>query len=351
LLVLFGLLLEAGIRLFDIDQRLVASALYYQGVDLEVHQVSDDPVLLFELQPNAQFTWNNPIVNGLVEDQYGPYTVTINSQGARSPEYSIEKPEGVVRILSFGPSTLYGARVNDDETLPFYLEEALNSQFESGPRYETWNFGVSSYSLRQEARLARIMMERLNPDVILVMFYFMWAQRAFLLPSEDAPPFDYVPYFEADPSLYIENFPCPSILTESLHLAGMRHVAIYRAFIGWHRANIGEWTRQLAGTGPCDELRQLESEAARRDVQVVYFALPGDPNNGGRAVEECGLERREFIIINEQGREEEYYWGHPPPRILREFGQTLADELHQLRGVFDPEIGQTGPVGNTTAIH
>ena len=56
-----------------------------------------------------------------------PYQVRINSLGYRGANFPTEKPAGEFRVLAVGDSFTYGDFVDNGETLPARLEEALDS--------------------------------------------------------------------------------------------------------------------------------------------------------------------------------------------------------------------------------
>jgi len=169
-------LLEGVFRLGAIDLRFVRSALFYQEADLDVHQCSSDPFLHYELKPGASMQGIRP--GGV------PTRITIDERGARYPSHAVRKEPGTFRILCFGGSTMYGAGVNDDETIAAALEARLNrlsaEDHSAAPRrYEVWNFGTSAYTLGQAAYLARHQLAVLNPDLIVVQLHNV-GRRPFL---------------------------------------------------------------------------------------------------------------------------------------------------------------------------
>jgi lysophospholipase L1-like esterase len=93
----------------------------------------------------------------------------INALGLRGSERSVEKREGVFRILALGDSVAYGHGVPEAEGYVARLEQLLTAR---GRRYEVWNLGVEAFDLFSEnaqfSRLAPV----LHPDLTLVMVLF-----------------------------------------------------------------------------------------------------------------------------------------------------------------------------------
>ena len=103
--------------------------------------------------------WTN--LTGYRSDERIPFTVTINDQGLRAGRsYASHPPTGVRRIAVFGDSATFGEEVDDDQTVPHYLEQALVS-------VEVLNFGVRGYGLGQ--MLLRLEEEgfQYHPDLVL----------------------------------------------------------------------------------------------------------------------------------------------------------------------------------------
>lgn len=104
-----------------------------------------------------------------------PGRYTINSHGYRGPEYKLEKPGGVTRVVCLGESSTFGLGVSDGETWPRQLENKLNQLDPQKRRWEVLNLGVTNYSTFQGVRQAREELPRLSPDFVLSCF--SWADH------------------------------------------------------------------------------------------------------------------------------------------------------------------------------
>jgi hypothetical protein len=90
------------------------------------------------------------------------YRVRANSAGFRaSREYSLEPPQGIVRIAAFGNSYTHGAYVSNEETWEHLLEI-------SRPGLEVLNFGVNAYGVDQAYLRYRRDGSRFKPKVVLI---------------------------------------------------------------------------------------------------------------------------------------------------------------------------------------
>jgi hypothetical protein len=138
-LVVSVLLGEVAVRVLGISDRILTDALYYNGYDAEVHRASALPGLLYELAPEASlsshqgYEEHSPVAADMEEGDLEPdgsrrYTSEISEHGTRGPTFEEPKGKSVFRVLFFGASTLYGAGMNNDETMAAYLQEARHSR-------------------------------------------------------------------------------------------------------------------------------------------------------------------------------------------------------------------------------
>ena len=102
-----------------------------------------------------------------------PFTATINKYGYRGHDYEIEKPPGVLRVITLGASSTFGFTNRDDETYPHYLEAALNNRLErlrcpAYNRAEVINLGIPHLDTQQIYALFCEEGMRLKPDMVTV---------------------------------------------------------------------------------------------------------------------------------------------------------------------------------------
>jgi len=156
-------LAEIGARVAALDVWMMRPLVGVQEADPEIHRLSSDPELLYELIPDLRVTL--PPCEGRWCDR--PREVTTNALGFRDTPRQLVKPAGVCRVLALGGSNTYGAAVSDGETWPALLEQQLAPQGD----VEVWNLGVSGYMNRQKAALGRRMIDEADPDLILLQVY------------------------------------------------------------------------------------------------------------------------------------------------------------------------------------
>ena len=117
-------------------------------------------------------------------DGTGAIPVTINAEGFRGEDFTIEKPPGTIRILTLGASSTFGYHDRDDETYPFLLERDLQATAPPGVAYEVINFAIPHATT--ENVLAMLVNEglRLSPDVVT---FYEGANDSAAIEPRDGP--------------------------------------------------------------------------------------------------------------------------------------------------------------------
>lgn len=96
-----------------------------------------------------------------------PFSVRINELGYRGASFPPSKPDDEFRVFFAGDSFTFGDFVEDSETLPAQLQQALSG---CAPRVRVVNAGVGGSSIDTE----RHMIERgraVAPDLVILNFY------------------------------------------------------------------------------------------------------------------------------------------------------------------------------------
>ena len=110
------------------------------------------------------------------------FPVAINSHGFRGKDFSISKPDGVIRVLTLGASSTFGFFNKDDETYPYLLEQRLNKLCHGPKRFEVINFAIPD-AIAFEIR-AMFVAEGLDLDPDVVTFYEGRNDSARLRPTD-----------------------------------------------------------------------------------------------------------------------------------------------------------------------
>lgn len=120
-----------------------------------------DPQLGWTLRPgmSAWFT------------REGRARITINAEGRRDRETTLNKPDDVYRIVVLGDSYSEAMQVEREQAYWWLLPERLAScGFQPGKRIEVLNFGVSGYGTAQEYVMLESQAIRYRPDLVLLQF-------------------------------------------------------------------------------------------------------------------------------------------------------------------------------------
>jgi len=96
-------------------------------------------------------------------------TISINSQGRRDKEVSLQKPAGTFRIAILGDSVAFGDRVEAKDDFATQVEWTLNARSRS-LRYEVLNFSVPGYGTWQELAVLREKALGYDPDLVVLAF-------------------------------------------------------------------------------------------------------------------------------------------------------------------------------------
>ena len=138
---------------------------------------------------------------GLRGDALFPFKLTINNQGLRATrDYAPSPASGITRIAVFGDSCVWGQWVDNDQTVPAFLETCL-------PGTEALNFGENSYGFGQMMLRLEQQGVGFNPDhaVFVVMLPSDVVRDRTDLYTHPKPYFDV-----DDAGLAVRNVPVPT---------------------------------------------------------------------------------------------------------------------------------------------
>jgi len=137
--------------------------------------------------PNSTFE-ASPLERGIT------YTVHINKYGYRGADFAIPKPSGVKRIFVVGDSFAFGTGEQDNETIPYFLQENLRGQ---NIPAEVINAGIGHASPITHYVNLRDIHLKYQPDTVLLLFDFTdlwddwhWERSAVLDKNGEIKRFD-----------------------------------------------------------------------------------------------------------------------------------------------------------------
>lgn len=114
------------------------------------------------------------VVNELIPDKETlnkGVVIRANRWGYRGPDWTREKPPGVIRIAFAGGSNVMGSGVAYEQGFVHQLQERLNRERPAGAdiRYETLNFAIDGYFLPHNCYVIREEMLPFQPDLIVLV--------------------------------------------------------------------------------------------------------------------------------------------------------------------------------------
>src|SRR5579883_2523558 len=117
------------------------------------------------LKPDAARGWS--LIPG-AQDFTVDKPVSVNQDGFRDRDFTVEKPAGTFRIACVGDSYTFGWGVNVEDSFPKQLEQSLGKK----RPVEVLNFGVMGYNADQ----CRVTLEQValkyQPDLVIYSFYW-----------------------------------------------------------------------------------------------------------------------------------------------------------------------------------
>ncbi len=201
-----------------------------------------------------------------------------NVLGFRTEHETLEKGDGVIRVLALGDSFTFGVGVARTSDLwPARLEALLSAlgggagatspREEMSGAVEVVNLGTAGFTTANQAELLRRLGWQFDPDLVVIQFFVN-----DLLPS--GPDF----YHESDEYVYKTHW----ILPVRFRRGAIRETAVFRAIQGayqdlrWSGITFhplyedGSWTwRQFSVA-----LDEIRAGAAEREVPVVLMIFP-----------------------------------------------------------------------------
>jgi hypothetical protein len=332
LLILFGVLLAFGV--LEIFVRVSGKT-----------PPSGEPAFFW--QDDERFGWfHTPGAEGNYFNPPGEYDAyaKVNSAGFIDREYTLEKPEGVYRILVVGDSFTEGLRVPMDAAFHSILEENLNA---AGKRVEVINAGGAGWGTDQELLFYQEIGRKYEPDMVLLAFFpgndIM--NNTITLEAENFGGVKKPYFLLEDGQLVLHNQPVgsetelagvsdqtessPQLIPDHPPLAFLQpilnHSAFYRYFVPRLRVISPAFALKLAQWGLIEPESETRIAARGPDyIPVAYgvFKTPLDPawQEGWRVteallaqfkadVEADGAEFR-VVVIPDQKQVEPAVWQH-----------------------------------------
>ncbi|MHA1569494.1 MAG: SUMF1/EgtB/PvdO family nonheme iron enzyme [Alphaproteobacteria bacterium] len=301
---------EVIVRHYDYDWNLLKKLLYYQMSGQEVHQVVDDPDLLYRLKPGAVSD------DGLVH---------INRLGFRGREVDAAKPPGVYRVLVVGGSNVYGMHMTDEQTWPAQLERRLRRYWRG--EYEVLNGGVQAYVPTQMARIAEEALDKYDPD--LIIYALSNAGAPGLLGGTPIEEF-FAKYPQFWARLFHARYPLLSLgENKERRVWLLQRSRLYRFAYAMAMGLTGEgWhTNPAFVAANINASHRLIEKAQHAGVRFGIFLYPGAYEELGQTY--AGKYDVPVFKLDGTGLPEKYNEVHPPPHVMIWYAKEISRWLSE----------------------
>ncbi len=114
-------------------------------------------------EPCVAFTWDPR------DPGYDNHLIRYNNLGFHDEIVTVDKPDGVYRILILGDSYPQGLQVPREQGFPDLIETRLNAERDG--RYEVLNFGIDTLGTDRMLMLYALAGYRFDADLVLVVTY------------------------------------------------------------------------------------------------------------------------------------------------------------------------------------
>ena len=128
-----------------------------------------DRYVLFTSLDAKEYAWKpHPYLAYYPTPNYQKGLTSHNSLGYRNDEFSLEKPEGVYRIVALGGSSTYDVSIKDnDKTFTAQLEKLLNEEY-GYENVQVINAGVPGYNSWEILGNLEFRALDLDPDLVII---------------------------------------------------------------------------------------------------------------------------------------------------------------------------------------
>ena len=124
-------------------------------------------IIIIEKQISPQYEIEEFFEKKVIEVTEDDFDPQYNSYGLRGPEFKIEKPDDVYRIIAVGGSTTYGNGVEDEFTWPVLLQNSLN-EIGSTKKIEVINGATAGITNIQQYMFIKNDYIDLEPDLFIL---------------------------------------------------------------------------------------------------------------------------------------------------------------------------------------
>lgn len=200
------------------------------------------------------------LIPGLKNRLYKNSTVNSNSSGARGGK---EFFSGMKNALFMGDSFCFGEGVNDNETIPYFFEEAVKS-------IQSINLGVHGYGIDQQYLYLKEAGQKYKPNLICFIICYEDFNRNFADFRDYAKP----KFVLKGNSIILTNYPVPE---PEYYLKSLKEPSSFPILLDFfmqiltYYGIIGRRKRERICAYILDEIRQIANEL---NSNLVFLYIP-----------------------------------------------------------------------------
>ena len=219
----------------------ITIAIIFAEIFLRWDASRKQPVETRVCRRSSPYIHHELIPNATCRSRYQEWdtTFSVNSMGFRSPEISLEKPEGAFRVLLFGDSFTESESVNLDQTAAQIVQRDLTQEFHMP--VEIVNMGVMSYSPILYERKLKQWVRQLQPDLVIINVDMSDFQNdySYTQDLDGQGNFRYI--------LFQQNMGAPHILLPNLDVGIKFWLRTHSVFYGTIADRIKQLVRKVKG--------------------------------------------------------------------------------------------------------
>lgn len=220
-LFLIAISFEIFYRITRTDTQILLDFLYLEGSAYNEIYAPSHTSRIYKLKPNVDSVIKERKAK---TDSTVPkkFKVVTNNAGFRN-NFDITAKTDKYRIVILGGSNAFGFCVDNSGTYSFFMQKALEEKYPG--KFEVLNAGIPAYVMAQKIAYAEEIIEKYNPDMILLQTYNN-GRSAFTMGFVPQPSL-----FYDNKELFAQNIPLlffRNFITRKIHCSLVFHSAFYR---------------------------------------------------------------------------------------------------------------------------
>lgn len=215
-----------------------------------------------------------------------------NSLGFRSPEFSLERTPGSLRVVCFGDSSTFGIGSKMQDTWPSQLRTIIQEdyRFTAVENVEVINAGVPGYSSYQGLQHMRQEIDRLKPDLVMASYanndFWHWDQTTDedhakdLADSKGFSPLLTDSRLAQGMAMVLQKLTASNTSAAGAQASPNQHWAAAATMN--YVSPVDEWTRRVPLDAFRSNVNQMADLCEHREVPLILVRWPDQPQASGQ---------------------------------------------------------------------